>query len=223
MADNRKCGWALIAGAVAGIVTMALHPTGHDFAVAGQFDAVARLNTAVHTLAMMAVALSFLGAIGLYRLLESPSRLSLSALVIYGFASVALINAAAFSGLVAPATLRHAAGAADAEAAMWTVATHYTGTLNQAFARIYVVGSSFSVLLWSLAMLRPPKTAPALGTYGAIIGPLAALAVLSGHIRLDVHGFGMIVLTQSIWFIAAGVLLMKADPAGPRAQSAPSS
>jgi len=213
MTDNRKSGWALIVGAAAGIVTMALHPTAHDFAAPGQFDAVAQLNVAVHTLAMLSVPVSFLGAIGLYRLVERPSRLGLSGLVLYGFASVAVVNAAAFSGLVAPAALRQAAAASGSEADIWNAAVHLTGTLNQAFARIFVVASSAAILLWSIAMLRPPKVAPMLGAYGVLIGPLTALAVLSGHVRLNVHGFGMIVLAQSVWFFVAAALLWRTpDP-----------
>jgi hypothetical protein len=45
---------------------------------------------------------------------------------------------------------------------------------------------------------------------GAIIGTLALLAVVIGHLRLDVHGFGAVVLSQGIWFITIGVLLARA-------------
>ena len=31
--------------------------------------------------------------------------------------------------------------------------------------------------------------------------------VLSGHLRLNVHGFGLIVLAQAVWFVVAGALL----------------
>ena len=43
----------------------------------------------------------------------------------------------------------------------------------------------------------------------AFLDRLTVIAVLSGHIRLNVHGFGMIVVSQAIWFISAGVLLWK--------------
>ena len=38
---------------------------------------------------------------------------------------------------------------------------------------------------------------------------VAVLAVGSGHLRLDVHGFGLIVLAQALWFIVVGVLLLR--------------
>jgi hypothetical protein len=43
--------------------------------------------------------------------------------------------------------------------------------------------------------------------YGCFVAPLTLIAVLSSHIRLNAHGFGMVVLGQAIWFISAGVLL----------------
>jgi hypothetical protein len=39
--------------------------------------------------------------------------------------------------------------------------------------------------------------------------------VLSGHVKLNVHGFGMVVFGQAAWFISAGILLWreKQEPA----------
>lgn len=39
------------------------------------------------------------------------------------------------------------------------------------------------------------------------------LGVLAGHLRLDVHGFGLIVLAQGVWLIGTGVLLWRARAA----------
>src|SRR5271165_1869301 len=85
MTDDRKSGLALIAGSVGLIITMALHPVGHDLLVPGQFDRIARLVVAVHTLALVCIPVMFLGAMGLSRRLASPDRLSLCAVVAYGF------------------------------------------------------------------------------------------------------------------------------------------
>jgi len=45
--------------------------------------------------------------------------------------------------------------------------------------------------------------------YGCVLGPATLALVLSGHLSLGVHGFGMIVLRQTIWFVIAGVLLWR--------------
>jgi len=64
-------------------------------------------------------------------------------------------------------------------------------------------------LLWSLVIVCSRALAPALGIFGLVLAPLTILALLSGHVRLDVHGFGLIVVGQALWTIGAGVSLWR--------------
>jgi hypothetical protein len=211
MTEDRKSGLALIAGSIGLIITMALHPTGHDLLAPGQFDRIARLIVAVHTLALASIPVMFLGALGLSRRLASPDKLSVCAVVAYGFASIAAMNAAAFSGLVAPGLARQIAAATPASetANLWSVLFTYNGFLNQAFAMVFVVASSAALILWSAGILRNGVLTRGVGVYGCILGPLTVVAVLSGHLRLNVHGFGLVVLGQAIWFVIVGVSLIR--------------
>ena len=88
---------------------------------------------------------------------------------------------------------------------------HHNGLLNQAFARVLVVASSISILLWSATIARSRALALGMGVYGLFLGPATVLAVVSGHLSLDVHGFGLVVLGQAVWFIGVGVLLCRAE------------
>jgi hypothetical protein len=212
MTDNRMSGLVLITGMIGTIITMALHPTGNDLVATGKFDAVMRLAVAVHALALICVPMIFLGCLGLHRRLAAPNRLSFAALVMYGFAAVAVMNAATLSGLVAPGVARHMLGGEAGSRDMWSVAFHLTGDLNQAFAMVFVVASSIAILLWAVAILRSNIFPKSLGVYGCVVAPLTLIAVLSGHIRLNVHGFGMVVIGQAVWFISAGVLLWNEKP-----------
>ena len=56
---------------------------------------------------------------------------------------------------------------------------------------------------------------PALGD-GVFVGAGILLAVLSGHLRLGVHGFGIVVLAQSAWLIWVGGLLCREGETQPR-------
>src|SRR5258708_6945223 len=103
MTDNRKGGIAFTAGTVATIVTMAFHPSGPDMFAPGKFQSVALLNTAVHSLALLCLPILFLGALALTWRLMSADRYSVVAIVFYGFALVAVMNAAVASGLITPA------------------------------------------------------------------------------------------------------------------------
>jgi len=39
------------------------------------------------------------------------------------------------------------------------------------------------------------------------------LVLASGHLRLDVHGFGLVVVAQAVWFITTGIEVAQARPA----------
>jgi hypothetical protein len=189
---------------------MGLHPTGHDLQAPGQFTPVMHMVVAVHALALICLPIMFLGAWGLSRQLDSPRRLSMMALVFYGFATVAVMNAAAISGFMSPYIAEQMAKPDSAMHDMWHMMLHYNGQLNQAFAMVFVVAASVAILLWSISMLKSKEFWASVGIYGCILGPATIVAVLSGRVTLGVHGFGMIVLGQAIWYVFVGVMLMRA-------------
>lgn len=202
MTDAGKGGLALILSNVALLIVMALHPTGGQLAkAAGRFEAMAMLNTSVHTLAILILPLFFLGAIALTRKLAAPDRLAESALVVFGFALAAGMCAAILSGYVAPDVLRRIARAATPAAEeAWRALFRYTGMLNQAFARVLVIGSAVAILLWSVAMPRERL----LRWYGILSSAAIILLAASGGLTLDIHGYGAVVLVQGLWFVVVG-------------------
>ncbi len=126
------------------------------------------------------------------------------------------MNAAVLSGLVGPGLLRQLVAAPPAAGESWRIAFHYTGHLNQAFARVFVVASSAAILLWSASIIRSVALAPipsgltrGVGIYGCVLGPITVVGVLSGHLRLGVHGMGLVVLGQAVWLIVVGALLCR--------------
>lgn len=191
---------------------MMVHPTSHDVLAPGQFHTVALLGEAVHIFAIITTTVAFLGALALARYMDSPNRLAMSALVIYGFAAVAVMIAATLSGLVAIPVLQKLVEQPQA-AEQWQGFATYSGLLNQAFARIYALLASIAIALWSVAIVRSRKLPRAAGIYGVTIAPIIFVVVASGHVRLDVHGFGAVVLLQGIWFIATGAALYRCRPA----------
>ena len=212
MNDNRLGGTLLVAGNVAALVTLALHPhTHHDTAPSPRDLAVlAHVDRAVHGLALVGIVLIFLGALALTRRLAAGSRPVLAALVLYGFAAAAILVAGTMDGFVAAALLEHVPVAGPKLEFWWTL-LEYNTRIVVAFATVYTVGTSVAIFLWSLAAMRTRLLASGLGWYGLVLGPLIVLAVLSGHIQMDAHGFGLIALTQAIWFVVAGILLARSE------------
>jgi hypothetical protein len=215
MKDNRLGGIALIIGAVSGIITMSLHPVtgGHPITPA-QFEKLAMLMIGVHVLAIAGIPFSFLGALALMRRLDSPSRLALAGLVVYSLSLVAVLIAPAISGLVGTEIIRHVIErGADSE--QWRTLMKYNFLINQAFAKIFVVASCSAVALWSVTIVKSHALPVALGIYGLLIGSGTIIVLLCGALSLDAHGFGLVVFSQAIWFIAAGILLMRSRETPP--------
>src|ERR1700680_217697 len=201
MTDDKKGGIALIAASFGGILTMALHPTVRDLFAPDKLAPMALLLVGVHALAVVSLPVLFLGALALSRRLASPDRLALSALVIYGFALASVLVAAVVDGFVDPSLAREIMTTAPPETEGWRIALYYNGFLNQSFARVFLVASSTSIVLWSVSILRSRTLAPTVAIYGLLVGPTVVIAVVSG-LRLDPHGAGLLILGQSIWYIA---------------------
>jgi hypothetical protein len=201
----------MIAAAIAGVLTMMVHPTGHDVLASGQFTTIAAFGQAIHVFAIITAPVAFLGALALARHMDSPNRVAITALVIYGFALVAIMIAATLSGLVAIPILQKLVEQPQ-PAAQWQGLASFSGLLNQGFARIYTLLASIAIALWSVPIVRTRKLPRAAGIYGLVIAPVIFVAVGSGHVRLDVHGFGAVVLLQAIWFVAVGAALYRTRP-----------
>jgi hypothetical protein len=207
MTDERLSGLALIAASCGMIITMAFHPTGH--VAAAEAEAMIRRLIAVHSLALTCVPILFLGAWGLTRRLESGERIAISGLVFYTFGLVAVTGAAVADGLITPSVLRQLITSAGQPSAIegWRMISRYTFEMNQAYAQVFVGAASMAIVLWSIAIWRSAKLARGLAVYGCILGPVTVAGMVSGHLHLDAHGFGIVALGQAIWFIIAGSLL----------------
>jgi hypothetical protein len=203
---DRPYGFALIFGTVAGLVTMANHPTGH--ALLADFERVALVNRAVHALAMSGTIATVFGLSGLRRHFENNRALVDAALISYAFGAVAVMFAAIASGLIGTEVARRVLEAGEAGRATWAPLQTYNFALNQATTQVFVVAASIGIVLWSVAMLGVPRFGRSLGILGIVIGLGAVVAILAG-LRLDIHGFGAIVLGHGTWLVWTGIRLVR--------------
>ena len=208
--NDRLSGILLIAAALAGVVVMALHPTAHGLLSPDTGAHLTRVNVFVHSLALATVPVLFFGLLALTRRLGTTD-LSVAALVAWGFGGVAVTSAAVASGFVAPGVIARivAKDGSQVPAAFLL----YTGLWNQGFAKVYLVASCGAILLWSAAILRNDDKGKRLprgaGIAGLILAGSVLLAFFAGHLGLDVHGFGLMTLAQSIWLVWIGVTLLR--------------
>jgi hypothetical protein len=221
MTDDRKPGIAFLVGSLGGIVTMAIHPTGGGVMTPAQAEALALASEIAHTVAMVSFLIMFLGAVGLTRRLAridspaAPDRLAIAAIVVYAFAAMALLIATAVSGFIVPDLIRHMMRDASANGPQWRMMIDAVFAFNQAFARIYSVAASLAILLWSASVLRNGGLNRAIAIYGCLAATVLTILIAVGHLRLNVHGMAVVVFAQAVWFVLAGVeMLRKPQPVG---------
>ena len=215
MTDNGKSGIALVAGSACGLVTMAIHPTAAGVATRAGYEHLALVSGAAHSIAIISVAVVFLGACGLTRRLHSSDRFAVAGLVAYGVAVVSALIAAAISGFVEPGIMLRMTRDVPAAAPQWHIVIDAVFQINQAFGRIFAIAASGAVFLWSAAALRNGRLGRGLAVYGCVLAPAIIAGVLIGHLRMDVHGFTAIVVAQASWFAGAGAQLYRAGEAVP--------
>jgi hypothetical protein len=211
MTDDRKSGIALIAGSFGGLLTMAIHPTAAGHLTPDQVAHLAVASAMAHSLAIVSFVLVFLGVCGLVRRIAAADRFAFSGIVVYGVACVAVLIATAVSGFIVPDMMRLMARDVPAAAQQWKIVISSIFQINQAFARIYTVAASLAIILWSVSALRNGGLGRKVAIYGCVIAPLIILGIVSGHLRLDVHGMGAVVLGQAIWFVVVGAQIYSAD------------
>ena len=208
MNDNRLGGLALILGALSGIITLTFHPGGGEHRVTpSQFETLIAVAIGIHAFAITGLPVSFAGALGLTRRIQSP--IAVFGLIVYGFGCASVMTAAAFSGLVTPFLLRQLVSH-TASADQWHPFLHYNHAINQAFAQIGAVAFSLAILLWSLVSLNNRTLPMGLAVYGLVSALATVIAIATGFLTLELHGFRVVTLTQAIWFIFAGVVLWRA-------------
>lgn len=199
MTRDAKAGVALTCGSVAILATMVLHPTGADTLHNAGAGAPNTLARGVHALAIGAMPLLLAGMLAVTWRLRARAELAVLAFTAYALGVVAVMMAAAMSGFIATslADLAPTLDGAARDAVMQQF--HYTGTLNQAFAKIYVCLAGSAFLLWSIAMRDTGGFPRALSWFGIVAGAAQLVAIASGRLPMNVHGFGAVVLLQSIW------------------------
>lgn len=207
--EEGTAGAAALILSTAGIIaTMAMHPTGRHV-LDGGHDAIVQAALS-HWLAVAATPLGLYGFACLARGLRSMPRLSMLAFAVYAIAAVAALNAAVASGFIAPRLVAGLPGATNMERDIILATFHFTGHLNRAFAMVYVVASSAAIILWSIA-LASIRRLVWLGVGGIVVSVTVIAAVVSSRLRLDVHGFGIAILSQSVWTVCAAVVLYRGD------------
>ena len=213
MTNQRIHAAALFIGMLAAILTMAIHPTSFDLHASAEAIAhVNHINTVTHILGLAGIPVTLLGVFGISSRIGWNNISGLSAFIVYCFASIAVMLAAVADGLIGSSLAQEAINVDDSKRQLLMMALHYNFQLNQALAKVYVAGASCAFILWSIALTRLGKSTKILGAVGGILGLCGLIAVLGGHIQMNAHGFGLLVLVQAIWIVLIAIWLFRETP-----------
>lgn len=223
---ERAAGWTLIGASILSVALMARHPSvgAHGIAQAlAEIVAESGETKVVHgglIALMLALLFGFLGVCE--RVGPRLVGVRLGAIA-YSVGILAFLGAAALSGFVVPGlAARYASGTDDElQSARGLLALCHLG--NQSLAAIGTLATSAAIGLVSLRWVRQRGALAAIGALGILVAAAAIAGILTGHLRLHVHGMGAVVLAQSAWSVAAGALLLRGRiPTGDLGHSATS-
>ena len=164
----------------------------------------------VHTLALLSVPLLVFGFVGVTMRAGWHRPEALLAFIIYALSAVAIMFAGIADGLINSALIPEMTGASDLKLQALKAALSYNFQFNQACAKVFVVGTSLAIILWSITLFRFGVLERRIGIIGWFISLAALFGLLSGHVHMSAHGFGLIVLLQAVWAIALGVSMVRA-------------
>jgi len=210
MNHERASGLAMIAGSAGLIITLMLHPSDRGLFSPEHYESAARQLIAVHSLALLSLPIWFFGAVGLMRRLGWPGT---AGLVFYGFGSAAVMTAITFDGLVSPGLAKQIIATTGTVGQGWRIAFNYNSMIDQAFMRVFIVGSMAAIALWSAAILKTRVLPRGIGIYGLLLSAAGIIALVTGMMNSRPHVFGMAIVGEALWFIAAGVQLWQMTPA----------
>ena len=206
MNETRAFGAAMIAGAVAFVVTMGLHPSGGSLE---RIRDIASVVIGTHSLAIASLVCITIGFLGLTARLGASRFLAWSAMVTFAAGALAAICAAVLNGLALPALARHHEGSDPATLDTLRVVLGYNHALNASFARVFMIATTVATVLWSVAILRTRALPAWVGVVGALAGATATALVLFGAIGVDVHDFGLFIFAFAGWSIVVGAQLLR--------------
>lgn len=199
-------------GTVLSLALMAHHPTTGAKDLAGAVDELAReavLSGTVHGSLLVMMTLVFVGLLGLVARLGWRHHRSVAGTVFYSLGMVCMVGAALVNGFVVEGLASRYAGSPEAELEHLRPVLRLCFQANHTLAAAGTIAISLAILCWSSLLLGAGNAGRWIGLLGLVAGALPVLGLLSGHLHLDVHGMGAVLLAQGLWNLAVAARLLR--------------
>lgn len=215
-------GAILIATSALSILFMLMHPTSHAHSMS-EFAAEAARgipgNGPVHGILVTLAAIIGSAFLCFAEVIAPRQAVARLGAFLYLIGTLAGIGAGLINGFIVPS---FAAAYADRPTVIETVsqtaipldvqigpALRLCATTNATLATVDVIGLSVAAILWGAVLVARRGLPRVLGAVGLIAGLVPLVLLSGGHLPMNVHGFGLFVLVQSVWGVAAGAFLLR--------------
>jgi hypothetical protein len=212
LSSDRSAGVALALGSVLSVLMMAHHPTAHGHnppEFVAEVTEHAAVNEFVHGALIALMGVLIYGFSGLALRLGMHTFWARGGLIAYLMGATAGIAAALFNGFTIPEYVARYQNRPAEELATMMQMLSLGGEASHVCARVWIVGLSIAVALWSVPLVHRPGLSCAAGVFGCVVGALPVLGLLTGHLRLHVHGALAFVLGQAVWTLIVAVQLIR--------------
>ena len=130
-------------------------------------------------------------------------------LIAYAAGIAAGSAAALVNGFIVPAIAAAHAGTEGGSLEMLRAILILCHFINNLCARVDVIAVSAATVLWSILLVHRSGGWRSAGIVGLACGLIPLIAIAAGDLRMDLHGFGLFVLLQGIFGVAAGIQLLR--------------
>jgi len=194
------------------VVVMTHHPTvktSDTTQAVRDIGNLSQLSALVHSALMALLLVTFYGLLEFVGRRGWSKPLTRGGIIAYGAGLIVMMGAALVSGFVIGdvATMMPHETAVDLQIDRQLLIL--CRILNQACANFGVVAMSIGIGLWSLDLLRGGWPLRAIGALGVVVCTVPIVALLSGVIRLDVHGALRVLMIQAVWNLVVAVWLIR--------------
>jgi len=210
--ESANFGWMLAGGSVLATAIAMIHPeiAGSDLTgVLRQMRVSAVLNAWVHGTLIALYLVQVAGFLGLSRQLGLGRPIVILAMVAYSAGVLAMMGAVVINGFaLAMFAGRYAQFAPDQGFAIAS-SINLAGSISASWAGIGAIATSGALAAWSCVILGRGGVARAIGVIGIMLGIATVAMLITGTLILNVHGFLLLVVSQTAWTIAIGIQLIR--------------
>jgi len=205
-------GVAIVLSSLVGMIAVAHHPSAHHVRdgadLLAQIVALRVTDQAVHAAAIAAEGGLLFGFLVFALRRGIRGNAVLAGLVGYAVGAVAVIGAAAIDGFITPALAAHYAAASPAEISVAVQLITACAIAIQVLTKIWLFAVSLAVIVWSAGIVRGTPMQRGIAVLGFASSALLVVAgLLAGNV--NAHTLGVIVLVQTVWAVAIGVLMIR--------------